>query len=286
MPTTYNHYRFGQEVLASLNPEVSRPIRQYKELFDAGLHGPDLLFYYHALTGSDVIRLGNRLHHKSGLFFFSHMAGEIKAMAQPGPSLAYLYGFLCHFALDRRCHAYIEPFIEESGVSHFEIEAEQDRYYLQRDGKNPFRQKLTGHIVPSLKNARVMAPFFDWTADLIETKPDEEPLRITPEIMRTAMKSFRLYLNILVCRSRLKRNTLLKLLEMVGHKEFADLIIHENPNPACEKSNQDMDQLYALSVTDAVRLIEDYVPCLKGEKPWDEIYSYNFEGEAVAAEGE
>ena len=214
------------------------------------------------------------------------MAGEIKAMAQPGPSLAYLYGFLCHFALDRQCHAYIEPFIEESGVSHFEIEAEQDRYYLQRDGKNPFHEKLTRHIVPSLKNARVMAPFFDWTADLIETKPDEDPLRVTPEIMRTAMKSFRLYLNILVCRSRLKRNTLLKLLEMVGHKEFADLIIHENPNPACEKSNQDMDQLYALSLTDAVRLIEDYVPCLKGEKPWDEIYNYNFEGEEVAAEDE
>lgn len=54
MPSTYAHYRLGQEVLKNLPAKEKRLIEQHKELFDIGLHGPDILFYYkpYTLAGS------------------------------------------------------------------------------------------------------------------------------------------------------------------------------------------------------------------------------------------
>ena len=46
MPSTYAHYRFGQEVLKELPNDIKKIIIENKELYDIGLHGPDLLFYY------------------------------------------------------------------------------------------------------------------------------------------------------------------------------------------------------------------------------------------------
>ena len=74
--------------------------------------------------------------------------------------LAYIYGFLCHFALDVRCHGLIAEKMARSGLSHAEVEVELDRELLSLDGFEPTRKKLTGHIVPSHKNAEVIEAFY------------------------------------------------------------------------------------------------------------------------------
>ena len=59
MPSTYAHYRFGQEVLKELPNDIKKIIIENKELYDIGLHGPDLLFYYLPLkTRSEERRVG------------------------------------------------------------------------------------------------------------------------------------------------------------------------------------------------------------------------------------
>ena len=53
----------------------------------------------------------------------------------------------------------IDEKIAASGITHAEIEAELDRELLVMAGKNPVKQKLTGHIKPSQESAAViMAP--------------------------------------------------------------------------------------------------------------------------------
>ena len=74
--------------------------------------------------------------------------------------LAYLCGLLCHFALDSSCHGYVEQKIQVSGITHTEIEVEFNRCLLVRDGKDPLRQCLTEHIIPTPEHARVIAAFF------------------------------------------------------------------------------------------------------------------------------
>ena len=48
MPSTYAHRRFGANVLDHLPAPLREKLEAHRELYDIGLHGPDLLFYYHA----------------------------------------------------------------------------------------------------------------------------------------------------------------------------------------------------------------------------------------------
>jgi len=51
----------------------------------------------------------------------------------------YAAGFLCHFALDSRCHAYVEEKVWTEGLSHAGMEGELDRALMLRDRRDPFR---------------------------------------------------------------------------------------------------------------------------------------------------
>ena len=56
MPSTYAHRRFGADVLVQLPRELREKIAPYRPLYDMGLHGPDLMFYYRALQSNPVNR--------------------------------------------------------------------------------------------------------------------------------------------------------------------------------------------------------------------------------------
>ncbi len=44
MPTTFTHDVFGKEVFSRLSEELKQTIRQGKDLYRIGLHGPDIFF--------------------------------------------------------------------------------------------------------------------------------------------------------------------------------------------------------------------------------------------------
>ena len=68
----------GQEVIKQLSDPVREIIMENKELYDIGLHGPDILFYYHPLKVDPVNSIGYRLHEHSGKFFFERAAKVIE----------------------------------------------------------------------------------------------------------------------------------------------------------------------------------------------------------------
>ena len=50
MPAVYAHRRFGEKVLAACQNDVARTaIESYPDLYNIGLQGPDILFYYDPL---------------------------------------------------------------------------------------------------------------------------------------------------------------------------------------------------------------------------------------------
>ena len=137
MPSTYAHRRFGTNVLEHLPDELRAQLEQNRELYDIGLHGPDLLFYYHAAKSNPVGALGNAMHEE------------------------------CHFALDSTCHPYVEQFTRESGVTHCEIETEFDNMLLRRDGYDPLKFFTASHIHPSEQNAKAIAPFYEGISEQV-----------------------------------------------------------------------------------------------------------------------
>ena len=56
MPSTYAHYRFGQDVLRALPEKYRTTLLQEEDLFNIGLHGPDLLFYYKPFSHHPLTR--------------------------------------------------------------------------------------------------------------------------------------------------------------------------------------------------------------------------------------
>ncbi len=75
-----------------------------------GLHGPDLLFYYHAAKSNPVSALGNAMHEEPGRVFFERARGVVHEAKDRDAALAYALGFVCHFALDSTCHPYVEAY--------------------------------------------------------------------------------------------------------------------------------------------------------------------------------
>ena len=63
MPAAYAHYTFGKKVLANIeNPDIRRIITEHRALFDIGLHGPDILFFYRPLKSNPVSKAGHLMH--------------------------------------------------------------------------------------------------------------------------------------------------------------------------------------------------------------------------------
>lgn len=144
MPSTYAHYRLGQQVRRELEGNERKIIEKYPQLYLIGLHGPDILFYYKPLRPNPVNQIGYDLHGHSGKEFFERAKNIINSQKEKEPFLAYTYGVLNHFALDVSCHGYIDEKIAASGISHTEIEVEFDRMLMLMDGKDPLRQNLDG----------------------------------------------------------------------------------------------------------------------------------------------
>lgn len=263
MPTTYAHYRLGQEVKKQVSAPIAEAIEEYPQLFDIGVHGPDLLFYYNALSKNKINATGAHLHQLAGRYFFERSAKILKEHEFEKAHLSYIYGVLCHFALDVSCHGYVGETEEDTGISHAELEAELDRELMVRDGKNPVSQMVTGHLKATWETAEVIKDFY--------------PGLTTKEIQKS-IHDMIFYLNILVAPGRLKRELIFDALKAAGkYKSMGGLIINREKNPACAESTERLLELYEDGKALAVRLIEEYALYLNGEKELDSIYAYNFE---------
>lgn len=226
MPSTYAHYRLGKEIAEVLEGETWHTISMYRQLYLIGLHGPDILFYYKPLKSNLVNRIGYGMHGRPGIEFFRHAVKVIENKDNKLPYLAYMYGVMCHFALDVSCHGYIDKKIEESGVSHAEIEVEFDRMLMETDGLDPIRHPLTDHIVPSMRNAKVISCFYDGT---------------TPEQIQEALKGMIYNNKLLLAPSRIKRMFVNGILKISGNYKLLRLkLFSKSPENDCGRKRHEL----------------------------------------------
>lgn len=264
MPSTYAHYRFGQSVYELLSDPEKTIIAGSRQLFDIGLHGPDILFYYKPFHSNAINRIGYAMHERSGQSIFREAGEVVLTQENRAPYLAYLYGFLCHFALDSFCHGYIDDKIHLSGISHTEIEVEFDRALMVRDGCDPVRHKLTSHIVPSQQSAAVISKFFAGTAE---------------SEVQEALRSMIFYNDLLVAPSPVKRGLICAVLACTGnYANMRGLLVNYRPNPACRDSCERLETLFDAAKEYAVQVIPSYARIVRGEAEFDERFRLTFGG--------
>ena len=103
MPAAYAHYRFGQEALSMLSPAVRKIAGAHPQLYNAGLHGPDPLFFHNILRSDEIYALASYYHHIPGTELFALFRSRLSQPEDPRET-AYLFGFLTHYCLDSQCH--------------------------------------------------------------------------------------------------------------------------------------------------------------------------------------
>ncbi len=263
MPSTYAHFRAGQRLRARLTGTPKAAVEAHPELYNIGLHGPDILFYYEPYHKNRVSAVGYRQHEKSGASFFSFAAKAIRSGAGRAQDLAYLYGVLCHFALDVRCHGLIGEKMVQSGLSHAEVEVELDRALLTRDGFAPASAHLVGHIVPTHRNAAVIEKFYPG---------------VSAAEVEKALRGFVFYSELLRAPSPLKRQVLFAALRLAGcYQDIHGMVVRTAADPRCADSTAKLLTLYEQGETLALRLIGEYEAYLAGKAPLDEMLRWNFE---------
>lgn len=113
MPAVCAHYIFARELV----PELLK-IDVIEDLDSTALYlgaqGPDFLYFSRRapwMVGKRLHKLGSRLHKINPDLIFDSMRRYVKLFvkndAERDTALSYIYGFLCHYALDRAAHPYV-----------------------------------------------------------------------------------------------------------------------------------------------------------------------------------
>lgn len=229
MPATYAHYRFGAAMLNRMPADMGRTAKRNRRLFDVGLHGPDLFFFYRPVAGTKISKQGYKFHRQTGREFFGRVCRNLR-LEPSEEAKAYLYGVLCHYALDSHCHPMVEAFSREGIASHSRIEAEFDRFLLDMDGKNPpFGMRLTKHMTLTEPETGVVSRFYPG----VESRHVKESLRSMVKIRK-----------MLELPDGPVRSAVLKTVS-AGSETFRDMIVNPQPDEACRMLNGPLFEKYA-----------------------------------------
>lgn len=228
MPAHYAHDRFGADLIKILPSKVRKAATRFPQLYQVGLQGPDIFFYYQPAAKTAIGALGPEAHQKSGIEFFTHAAKAADSEA----GQAYLWGLLAHYAMDSLCHPYVNG-QKENGLNHMQLEAEFERHLLILDG---IESPETYHRGKQFKLTRgecvTVAGFY----------PPAKPEHINQSVKGTS-----------VCHwffSRPKgllRSLTMRVLKSLG-KSYFYLVVPNRSEPKFRETNKRMLELYQQSM--------------------------------------
>lgn len=261
MPTTYAHWRFGDKCIETLPIRLKDVVRSNREIFDYGVHGPDIFFYYKCLKSNEVNRYGEDLHNQSYRLLLKQFKEGYRKADDKMSVLSYILGFTCHFTLDSYCHGYIERKDEESDVSHNKIESQFDRYLLVKDGYDPVKKSVTFSLKPNKKIAH----------DIHEVFPN-----FSEKVIYRTISDQKKYLNLLKDNNNFKRTILGTGMDLVGVQSFKDLFLTKQVDPECMDSNERLDKLFNKAVEHYPVLVKYIIQYLNHGNELPEYFNNNF----------
>lgn len=224
MPFNYAHYRFAAKRLAEAPQDVQRTVSRFRQLYDVGLHGPDIFM----CRGPVLRKMSRKFHRQTGREFFGRVVRNLRLEPSEG-GLAYLYGLLTHFCLDSMCHPFVNAQAALGEATHVEIESEFDRFLLELDGKLPAAsQDLSGHIRLSPGECITAARFY----------PGATALQV-----QSCVANMALFAKVLATPEGKGRTLLMKTLG-VADGRLPGFFMTDGPNERCAHLDVELLTLY------------------------------------------
>lgn len=208
--------------------DMGRTVKRYRQVYDVGLHGPDLFFYYRPGIPAKLRVLGHKFHIQTGREFFSRICRNLR-LEPSEEALAYLYGVLCHYVLDAACHPYVEEQCREGLLSHTRIETEFDAFLFDLDGKRTSAQRdLSRHIRLTPGECETVSRFY----------PGTDARQIA-----SCVKNMSAIRKLLALPEGDPRKLLAGVMRTVSG-EFSQMVIGPEPDVRCERLLQPLFQRY------------------------------------------
>lgn len=261
MPTTYAHWRFGDKCIRMLPDDLQNIILNNRAIFDYGVHGPDIFFYYNCLKHNEVNRYGSAMHDIPYKDTLAQIKENFKKTENKDMALSYLLGFTCHFTLDSYCHGFIEKVDETMPYSHGIIESQFDRYLLIKDGFNPVTKSVTDMFHPDKKMAKVISGLFN--------KFDED-------IIYKTLKDQKLYLNLLKDNSDIKRFFLTTAMDIAKVPSFKDLLITKENVEELKPINIRLNKYFDMALKHYPVLADSLIGYLSDKNELNTYFKHNF----------
>lgn len=254
MPASYAHYRFGKQLLPELPADIRQNIQRFRRMYDMGLHGPDIFFYYNPFVKNSVFQLGKTYHCQSGQEFFTRAC--VAADSEAG--LAYLYGLLAHYCLDSLCHPYVHKTVEAGEARHVAMEAEFERYLLQRDGELPLDgQRFAKHVKLTRGECMTVSRFYP---------------PATGANVSIAVRFMAFSLRFLNGKNRVRTEKILSRLP----QSIQDQLIPEDTQPGCAMMNSELLARYNRAVKLYPQLLGQLRHHMKTGEPLGEDFTAVF----------
>ena len=248
MPANYTHRVFGREVLGVLSLSTLARIEDHPLLFQMGLHGPDLLFYYMPIFSTPLGQLGYSLHHHTGREVISVMLDTTDSLPpeMQDAALSYMLGFACHYLLDSACHPYVTQLIK-SGKS--------DYWLMEQDGSAPLKTDSVSHLAGmTADDFEVIARLF---AALSKIDSPDTPLKARPRQIAFAHRTMQILCHIFGSRHGFIRwLAKLGLLISGTYEKRKGMIFTKSADPAFFGCNEHMRRLMDDAVTEAPIILE------------------------------
>ena len=265
MPSTYAHYHFGDLAYLGLSDNLKATIIKYRDLFNIGVHGPDILFYTEPYHKCPISKRGFDMHGELASDFFKSAKVAYQNRSSNNEAMqAYLLGFLTHFCLDTTDHPYIEAKIHASNVSHTLIEVEYDRHLLVKDGyADPLQRDLVQHIKPTIFNADIIQTFFP---------------EFTVKDIESTLKQMVFYVHLLSMKDGFKRQSLFKAMKLVGvYDSLHEQFMNREPAEACADSDLRLDKLQDRAYQLFIELAPNLIDYLEDKAELDERFNQTFD---------
>lgn len=254
MPANYAHYRFGKLALPALPGSARQCIGRFRRMYDIGLHGPDILFYYNPVMDTPIGQLGHSYHTYTGQVFFAQACKQADSEA----ARAYLYGLLGHYCLDSLCHPYVNQLEDIGEVRHIELESQLERRLLAADGApSPATFDMSNRLRLTRGECMTVAQFY--------------PPATGANIHRS-MTLMRLCTHFLASPKRAQREKLLNRFK----PELCDILIPETENEDMSLYVDELVALYIQALERYPRMVEQLMAHMENGEPLGEDFAPTF----------
>lgn len=294
MPAFITHYLFSKECKQLINNLADFKVDD--DIVALGSQGPDIFFFTNPFSIKPMRKIGSALHRAKPEDIFNALASYIR---QTNNSIAksYAYGFILHYALDRKCHPYVyafekkitsqNKFIHHSSA-HNRIEMGLDGYMLYKKcGTECTRDFCTDTLFElDEKNLAEVGKTVSYLVNRITA------YKLTPKKAISAIRSTRRMQKLLRDRTGIL-TVLCKIIEcmlspIIKYFKFSSMIRTNcwkkgikyaninneewiSPFDTEYKSTKSFEQLFELATKDAEGLLFGFMQIIQGKSDGKEI---------------